>query len=113
MGAPVLEGAFTMPMFRDFVPRKIRPWIYLLMAVTFQLSGGLYMGTVNRMAGETSLMREDLMMCLYANLAGLAIWFPMLLRISPVSLSCGRSASWRGYARYRVHSSACPLYSCG
>ena len=66
MGAPVLEGAFTMPMFRDFVP---------------QLSGGLYMGTVNRMAGETSLMREDLMMCLYANLAGMAIWFPMLFRM--------------------------------
>lgn len=39
------------------------------------------MGTVNRMAGETSLMREDLMMCLYANLAGMAIWFPMLFRM--------------------------------
>ena len=81
MGAPVLEGAFTMPMFRDFVPPKIRPWIYLLIAVTFQFSGGLYMGTVNQMAGETTLMREDLMMCLYANLAGMAIWFPMLFRM--------------------------------
>ena len=70
-----------MPMFRDFVPPKIRPWIYLLIAVTFQFSGGLYMGTVNQMAGETILMREDLMMCLYANLAGMAIWFPMLFRM--------------------------------
>lgn len=81
MGALGLNGPFTMPMFRDFVPAKIRPWIYLLMAATFQLSGGLYMGTMNQMMGETALMREDLMMCLYANLAGMAIWFPLLFRM--------------------------------
>ena len=28
MGAPQLNGPFTMPMFRAFVPRKIQPWIY-------------------------------------------------------------------------------------
>ena len=67
MGAPVLNGPFTMPMFRDFVPRKLQPWIYVFMAVTFQLSGGLYLGSLNQMMGSTSLMREDLQMCLYAN----------------------------------------------
>lgn len=36
MGAPVLNGPFTMSMFRDFVPRKLQPWIYVFMAVTFQ-----------------------------------------------------------------------------
>ena len=70
MGAPVLNGPFTMLMFRNFVPRKLQPWIYVFMAVTFQLSGGLYLGTLNQMVGETTLMREDLLMCLYANLAG-------------------------------------------
>lgn len=81
MGAPVLNGPFTMLMFRNFVPRKLQPWIYVFMAVTFQLSGGLYLGTLNQMVGETTLMREDLLMCLYANLAGMAIYFPLLFRM--------------------------------
>lgn len=70
-----------MPMFRSFVPRKIRPWIYVFFAFSFQLSGGLYLGTLNQMIGETTLMREDLLMCLYANLAGMAIYFPILFRM--------------------------------
>lgn len=81
MGAPVLNGPFTMPMIRSFVPRRLQPWIYVLMAFTFQFSGGLYMGALNQMVGETSLMREDLQMCLYANLAGMAIYFPLLFRM--------------------------------
>lgn len=81
MGAPVLNGPFTMPMFRTFVPRCLQPWLYVLMAFTFQFSGGLYLGTLNQMMGETALMREDLLMCLYANLAGMAIWFPLLFRM--------------------------------
>ena len=72
---------FSMPMFRSFVPEKLRPWIYVFMAVTFQFSGGLYLGTLSQMMGETTLMREDLQMCLYANLAGMAIFFPMLFRM--------------------------------
>lgn len=81
MGAPVLNGPFTMPMFRNFVPRKLQPWIYVFMATTFQLSGGLYLGNLNQMVGETTWMREDLLMCLYANLAGMAIYFPLLFRM--------------------------------
>ena len=81
MGAPILNGPFTMPMFREFVPRKMQPWIYVFMAFTFQLSGGIYLGALNQMVGGMSLMREDLMMCLYANLAGMAIYFPLLFRM--------------------------------
>ena len=81
MGAPVLNGPFTMPMFRDFVPRALQPWIYVFMAATFQLSGGVYLGALGEMVGGLSLMREDLMMCLYANLAGMAVYFPVLFRM--------------------------------
>mgnify|MGYP007005838134 CR=1 FL=1 len=49
-----------MPMFRSFVPRKIQPWIYLFIAVTFQLSGGVYLGALNQMIGGMALMREDI-----------------------------------------------------
>lgn len=81
MGAPVLNGPFTMPMFRNFVPRKLQPWLYIFIAVTFQLSGGLYMANLSHMVSETSLMREDLQMCLYCNLAGMAVYFPILFRM--------------------------------
>lgn len=70
-----------MPMFRSFVPRWIQPWLYVFIAVTFQLSGGVYLGSLNSMIGETALMREDIQMCLYANLAGMAIYFPILFRM--------------------------------
>ena len=50
-----------MPMFRSFVPRKMQPWIYLFIAVTFQLSGGVYLGALNQMIGSMSLMREDIL----------------------------------------------------
>ena len=72
---------FSMPMFRSFVPGRVRPWMYVFIAFTFQFSGGLYLGTLNQMMGETALMREDLLMCLYANLAGMAIYFPLLFRM--------------------------------
>lgn len=39
------------------------------------------MGALNQMIGETTWMREDLLMCLYANLAGMAMFFPMLFRM--------------------------------
>jgi len=81
MGAPVLNGPFTMPMFHDFVPRKLQPWIYVFFAFTFQLSGGLYLGALNQMIGNMVVMREDILMCLYANLAGMAIYFPLLFRM--------------------------------
>ena len=43
---------FSMPMFRSFVPERIRPWMYVFIAFTFQFSGGLYLGTLNQMMGE-------------------------------------------------------------
>lgn len=81
MAPPALNGPFTMPMVRRFVPRKWQPWIYLFIAFTFQLSGGVYLGALNEMVGGHSLMREDLLMCLYATLAGMAIYFPLLFRM--------------------------------
>lgn len=72
---------FSMPMFRDFVPEGLRPWIYVLQAFCFQFSGGVYLGSMNNMIGERAWMREDVLMCLYANLIGMAIYFPVLFRM--------------------------------
>ena len=72
---------FSMPMFRDFVPTWLRPWIYVLQAFCFQLGGCVYLGALNDMVGGRAIMREDVMMCLYSNLAGMAIYFPVLFRM--------------------------------
>lgn len=75
------QGPFVIPAFKTFVPRSLQPWIYIFLALTFQLSGGRYLGALNEMIGGQSLMREDLLMCLYCNLAGMAIYFPLLFRM--------------------------------
>ena len=72
---------FSMPMFRSFVPKGIRPWSYLLVALSFQVSGARYLGALNEQIGGNAEMREDVLMCLYCNLAGMALWFPMLFRM--------------------------------
>lgn len=73
-------GGFVMPMFRDRIPVKLRPWLYVYLAFTFQLSSGVYLGSLNEMIGSMSLMREDILMCLYSGLCGLAFTFPILFR---------------------------------
>ena len=72
---------FAMPMFHEWVPKGMRPWIYLLQAFCFQFSGGIYMGAMNDMIGEHAWMREDILFLLCCTLAGMAIWFPLLFRM--------------------------------
>ena len=72
---------FTMPMFRDFVPRRIQPWIYILTVLCIQFSCGVYLGALDAIRGTTGFMIEDLVFLLYAGLAGMAVWFPMLFRM--------------------------------
>lgn len=72
---------FAMPMYHDWVPQCVRPWIYVLLAFCFQFSNGMYLGAMNNVLGEWSVMREDVQMCLYATLIGMAIYFPLLFRM--------------------------------
>lgn len=72
---------FSMPMYHDFVPKWIRPWLYICMAFCFQFSNGMYLGAMNNILGEWGIMREDVQMCLYATLIGMALYFPVLFRM--------------------------------
>lgn len=80
-GGPPPNMGFAMPMMKNWVPRKIQPWIYVLTAFCFQFSGGVYLGAMDCFRGATNLMIEDVMFLLYATLAGMAVWFPMLFRM--------------------------------
>ncbi len=70
-----------MPMFRDFVPHAVRPWVYVLFVVIFQLTGGVYLASLSHMVGGLSLMREDVLMCHFATLVGITMPFPLLFRM--------------------------------
>lgn len=72
---------FSMPMFHQYVPEWIRPWLYVVLAFCFQFSNGMYLGAMNNVIGERGIMREDVQMCLYATLIGMAIYFPLLFRM--------------------------------
>lgn len=70
-----------MPMFRRCVPERIRPFLYLAFAFVFQLSGGIYLGSLSNMQSGLSMLREDVMMCGYAGLIGVTMPFPLLFRL--------------------------------
>ena len=87
---------FSMPMFRSWVPKSLRPWIYIVQVFCVQFSGGVYLGALEAVRGTTGLMIEDLLMLLYAGLAGMAVYFPMLFRMkfrfTNQQLLCGAAA---------------------
>lgn len=72
---------FAMPMYHEWVPQWVRPWIYVVLAFCFQFSNGMYLGAMNNVVGEWGVMREDVQMCLYATLCGMAFYFPVLFRM--------------------------------
>lgn len=79
-GPPVLNGPFTMPMFNRGVPRALQPWIYVLIAMSFQLSGSIFAGALPHYMGATCLMREDIMMIALCGVVGVNMPFPFLFR---------------------------------
>ena len=80
-GPPMLQGPFSVPSFNSYVPRRLQPWIYLLFAFIFQLSGGIYGGAMSHVMGEYSLMREDVLMVIMCNVVGVAMPFPFLFKM--------------------------------
>lgn len=77
----IMQGKRDMPLFKDFVPRWMRPWIYLFFAFVFQLSDCVYVGSINQMVGSTPLIKEDIMMILFFSLVGINVPFPFFFRL--------------------------------
>jgi DHA2 family multidrug resistance protein len=81
MANHIMQGKIQMPLFRDFVPNFLRPWIYLFFAFVFQFSDTVYLASANHMVGTTLLTHEDVMMCGYFALVGVNMPFPLLFRL--------------------------------
>ncbi len=77
----MLGRPFEMPMVRDFIPKGVRPWIYLLFCVVFQMTDGVYLGSQQYMMGDLGWMREDVMFVFMCCVVGVAMPFPFLFRL--------------------------------
>ena len=60
-GGPPPGMGFSMPMMKGWVPRRVQPWLYVLTALCFQFSGGIYLGALDGIRGTTNFMIEDIL----------------------------------------------------
>lgn len=75
------QGPFDIPEVPDFIPRRLKPYLFILFVLIIQFSGGVYLAAASDMVGTTALMQEDILMAGYASLIGLAINFAVMFRI--------------------------------
>ena len=74
------QGPFDIPDVPDFIPRRLKPWLFIFFVLIIQFSGGLYLAAVTDMVGTTALMQEDILMAGYASLIGMSINFAVMFR---------------------------------
>lgn len=70
-----------MPMMWDFVPKALRPWIYVCFAIIFQMVNGVYMGSQGQMVGDWCFLREDIIFIFACGVVGVNMPFPILFRL--------------------------------
>ncbi|MCD8290847.1 MAG: hypothetical protein LUC91_05020 [Prevotella sp.] len=75
-----IHKPFKLMCMKEWIPFKIRPWIFVCIILVYQTSNVVYLSSSENMYGELSLLHEDVMMCLYAAFAGMNIAFPMMWR---------------------------------
>lgn len=75
------QGPFDIPDIPNFVPRRLKPWLFIFFVVIIQFSGGVYLAAASDMVGTTALMQEDILMAGYASLIGMAIDFCVMFRM--------------------------------
>ena len=75
------QSLFDIPDVPDFIPRRLKPWLFIFFVIIIQFSGGIYLAAATDMVGTTALMQEDILMAGYASLIGLAVNFAVMFRI--------------------------------
>lgn len=77
----VPKGCFDIPEVPDFIPRRLKPWLFVLFVVVIQFSGGIYLAAAGNMVGDKAIMSEDVLMAGYASLVGMSLNFAVMFRI--------------------------------
>lgn len=75
------QGQFDVPEMYGFIPKKLKPWLFIFFVLIVQFSGGVYLAAATSMIGTSGLMQEDILMAGYASIIGLAINFAVMFRI--------------------------------
>ena len=75
------QGPFDIPDVPDYIPRPLKPYLFIFFVLIVQFSGGVYLAAASEMVGTTALMQEDILMAGYASLIGMAINFAVMFRI--------------------------------
>ncbi len=75
------QGPFDIPEVPNFIPRRLKPYLFILFVLIVQFSGGVYLAAASDMVGTTALMQEDILMAGYASLIGMSINFAVMFRI--------------------------------
>lgn len=81
MSGPILTGPFDIPEMTDRVPRRLKPWIFVVWVIIIQFSGGLYLAAATDMVGTKAIMQQDILMAGYAQLIGMSINFAVMFRL--------------------------------
>lgn len=75
------QGPFDIPEVPNYIPRRLKPYLFIFVVLIIQFSGGLYLAAATDMVGTTALMQEDILMAGYASLIGMSINFAVMFRI--------------------------------
>lgn len=75
------QGPFDIPDVPNFVPRRLKPWLFIFFVLIVQFSGGVYLAAASDMVGTKALMQEDILMAGYASLIGMSVNFAVMFRI--------------------------------
>ena len=78
---PILQGPFDVPDVPNWVPRRLKPWLFILFVIIIQFSGGVYLAAATYMVGDTALMQQDILMAGYAQLIGMSVNFAVMFRL--------------------------------
>ena len=73
------QGPFDIPDVPNYIPRKLKPWLFVFFVLIIQFSGGVYLAAASDMVGTTALMQEDILMAGYAQLIGMSLNFAVML----------------------------------
>lgn len=75
------NGRFSVPEVRDFVPERVKPWLFILFVLIVQFAGAMYPAAASYVVGFRGILAEDVMMAGCAQMAGMAVYFALMFRI--------------------------------
>lgn len=68
-------------MYKDWVPLRLRFWLYMAFGFLYQYVGSIYSSYSNQIVSEIALLNEDIQMANYCTLGGITVCFPVMYRL--------------------------------